>query len=136
MQDRRALIQALMASLAAPFPAALAAPPQGAAQVRELRREPLNGPLADYEAIWVEVSYAPGASSTMHQHPGPVFGFVLEGLFRFSVKGGPERLLEPGDTFFEPFDAIHQTSANAGDSPVRLGVLMLAKPGEALTKEV
>ena len=107
-----------------------------AAQVRELRRETLTAPAEGLEAVWLEVSIAPGVASPVHKHAGPVFGFVLEGQFRFSVRGGPVQVLGPGETFFEPLGAIHQTSSNAGDTPVRLAVVILAQPGRPITEAV
>ncbi|MBI1358571.1 MAG: cupin domain-containing protein [Acidobacteria bacterium] len=131
MPHRRTVLQTLLAgALAAP-----SARPAGS-QVRELRRESLTGPLDNLEAVWLEVTLAPGVASPVHKHPGPVFGFVLEGRFRFSVRGGPEQTLNPGDTFFEPLGAIHQTSSNAGDTPVRLGVVILSQPGRAISEAV
>ena len=130
MTHRRTLLHLLLAGgAAAALPASASA-----AGVRELDRRKLDGDLDGREAVWLEVTYPPGASSAPHRHAGEVFGFVIEGRFRFSVRGQEERILGPGDTFFEPFDAIHQTSANIGDGPVRLAVLMLAEAGRPLTE--
>jgi quercetin dioxygenase-like cupin family protein len=65
------------------------------------------------EATIVEVTYEPGGANTPHQHPCPVIGYVLEGSLRMQVKGQPERVYGPGDTFYESPADVHVVSANA-----------------------
>jgi quercetin dioxygenase-like cupin family protein len=72
------------------------------------------------EATLVEVSYEPGGANTAHRHPCPVIGYMLEGSMRMQVKGQPERIYQPGDTFFESPTDVHAVSANASqDKPAR-----------------
>ena len=72
------------------------------------------------EATIVEVSYEPGGANTAHRHPCPVIGYMLEGSMRMQVKGQPERIYKPGDTFFESPTDVHAVSANASqDKPAR-----------------
>jgi quercetin dioxygenase-like cupin family protein len=72
------------------------------------------------EATIVEVSYEPGGANTPHRHPCPVIGYMLEGSMRMQVKGQPERIYKPGDTFFESPTDVHLVSANASqDKPAR-----------------
>jgi len=72
------------------------------------------------EATIVEVTYEPGGANTSHQHPCPVIGYVLEGSLRMQVKGQPERVYGPGDTFYESPADVHVVSANASqDKPAR-----------------
>ena len=67
-----------------------------------------------------EVTFEPGAASAPHRHPGAVFGYVLEGAVRMQVKGQPERIFKPGETFFEAPSDVHLVSANANaDVPAR-----------------
>ncbi len=72
------------------------------------------------EATVVEVTYDPGGANTAHRHPCPVIGYVLEGRLRMQVKGQPEKIYAPGDTFFETPSDVHVVSANASqDKPAR-----------------
>jgi quercetin dioxygenase-like cupin family protein len=72
------------------------------------------------EATIVEVTYAPGGANPAHRHPCPVVGYVLEGVVRMQVKGKPEQIYKPGDTFFETPADVHLVSANASqDAPAR-----------------
>jgi quercetin dioxygenase-like cupin family protein len=45
---------------------------------------------------------APNVHPGAHWHNGPVFGVIERGSVLFAVGDGPERVLRPGDTFFEP----------------------------------
>ena len=72
------------------------------------------------EARLVEVTYPPGGVNPAHRHPCPVVGYVLEGAVRMQVKGQPERIFKPGETFFESPSDVHLVSANASqDAPAR-----------------
>jgi quercetin dioxygenase-like cupin family protein len=64
----------------------------------------------------VEVNYGPGESSMPHSHPCPVIGYVLEGTLRTQVKGEPEAIYKPGESFYEAPNGVHQVSANASDT--------------------
>src|SRR5262245_16543018 len=63
-------------------------------------------------ATVLEVTQPPGGSSTAHQHPCPVIGYVLEGAVRMQVKGQEEKVYRPGDTFSESPGDVHMVSAN------------------------
>jgi len=74
---------------------------------------PMNGDKLT--VTLVEVNYGPGESSMPHSHPCPVIGYVLEGTLRTQVKGEPEAIYKPGDSFYEAPNGVHQVSANASD---------------------
>lgn len=59
--------------------------------------EKVNGKAA--RASTVEVTFEPGASSSPHRHPGPVFGYVIEGEFEFRIEGKPKQTLKAGKWF-------------------------------------
>lgn len=65
------------------------------------------------EAKIVEVTYAPGESSTSHSHPCPVIGYVIEGAIRTQVRGESEAIYKVGESFYEAPNGVHQVSANA-----------------------
>jgi quercetin dioxygenase-like cupin family protein len=104
------------------------APPQ----VRVVRKQALPDGM---EATIVEVTYAPGGQSAEHRHPGFVMGYVLEGRFRFAIEGQAERVLEAGQTFFEPAGVVHSTSANAQqDKPAKILAFMVAPAGRPVAE--
>jgi quercetin dioxygenase-like cupin family protein len=61
----------------------------------------------------VEVTLEPGQSSSPHRHPGPVFGYVLEGEYEHSIDDQPAKTLKTGDTFYEPTGCVHRVAKNA-----------------------
>jgi quercetin dioxygenase-like cupin family protein len=82
-------------------------------------------------ATTLEVTFAPGAASTPHRHPGPVFGYVLEGELEFAVGDGKVRTLKAGDTFYEPAMALHTVSRNPSDRVKTRVLAVLVHPRDA-----
>ncbi|MER7396722.1 cupin domain-containing protein [Streptomyces sp. NPDC000151] len=83
----------------------------------------------------VQIEYPPGDPGTPpHRHPGPAFGYVLEGEMRFELEGEPERIVRAGETFWEPGgDVIHyQDGSNSTDTRLRFLVTMLCVPGQPM----
>ena len=64
------------------------------------------------KAATVEVTLEPGQAGTPHRHPGPVFGYVLEGEYEWAIDDRPAKTLKPGDTFYEPTGCLHRVSKN------------------------
>jgi quercetin dioxygenase-like cupin family protein len=60
----------------------------------------------------VEVAYEPGQASPPHRHPGPIFGYVLEGEFELALGDEAARTLKAGETFYEPTGILHGVSRN------------------------
>ena len=61
----------------------------------------------------VDVRLAPGETSPPHRHNCAVVVYVISGTVRMQVRGGPEAVYKPGETFYERPTDIHQVSANA-----------------------
>jgi quercetin dioxygenase-like cupin family protein len=72
--------------------------------------EKLEGKKA--RATTVEVTLEPGQASAPHRHPGPVFGYVLEGEYEWAIDDLPAKRLKAGDTFYEPTGCLHRVSRN------------------------
>lgn len=86
-------------------------------------------------AMTVVIEYPPGDPGTPpHRHPGPAFGYVLEGEMVFELEGEPPRVVRAGEAFWEPGgDVIHyQDGNNRDDIPVRFTVTMLCEPGKPM----
>ena len=72
--------------------------------------EKIDGKKA--RATTVEVTLRPGEASAPHRHPGPVFGYVLEGEYEWAIDDQPVKKLKAGDTFYEPTACLHRVSKN------------------------
>ena len=76
----------------------------------------------------------PGNASPAHRHPGHhTFGYVIEGSYELGIDGRPTRTLKAGDTFYEPPDALHSVSRNAGNTQMKIVVFMLADQSKPST---
>ena len=64
------------------------------------------------KATTVEVTLGPGESDAPHRHPGPGFGYVLEGEYEWAIDNNPAKILKVGDTFYEPTRCLHRVSRN------------------------
>ena len=130
MKQRRSFLGLMAAWFARPAGSAQTPRP---APVKELARHTLTGPQAGMEAILVEVTSMPGASSTVHRHPGFVLGYVLDGEMRFAINGAAPQIVKTGASFFEPLGALHSTSGTAKpNEPVRFLAFIVAPKGSPI----
>lgn len=114
------------------FLVAVTAPAQ--ATSHDILVQPLPAPFGGRMATLIEVTIPPGPGSKPHRHPGIVLGYVLEGELRFQVEGEPERILKPGEAFYEPPLAAHLVAASAlPDKAVKFLVVVLGKKDEPIT---
>ncbi|WP_342238680.1 cupin domain-containing protein [Inquilinus sp. OTU3971] len=60
----------------------------------------------------VTVDFPPGAYTPAHRHPGSVTAFVIKGVVRSQLAGGPPQTFGPGTTWFEPPGALHLFAEN------------------------
>jgi quercetin dioxygenase-like cupin family protein len=91
--------------------------------------EELNGKRA--RATTLEVTFEPGAANAPHRHPGPVFGYVLEGELEFQAGDAPARRLKAGDTFYEPATVLHAVSRNPSDKALTRVLAVMLRPRDA-----
>ena len=81
-------------------------------------KEKLDGKEA--KATAVEVTLEPGQESASHRHPGPAFGYVLEGEYEWAINDQPAKVLKAGETFYEPGGCLHRVSKNPGKVKTRV----------------
>jgi quercetin dioxygenase-like cupin family protein len=109
--------------------------PKGAAKVISEREiaEKIDG--KERKAITVEVNLEPGQSSAPHRHPGPVFGYVLEGEYEWAINDQPVKKLKAGDTFYEPTMCLHRVSKNPSEKGKTrvLAVLLLLRDAKQIS---
>lgn len=134
--DRREVIVAGVATVVgAVLPAVARAQAPQTSTSKPLGAHGLGPALEGWQGTMLEVTYPPGLQGPSHQHPGPTFGYVVRGRIRWAINGEPAKVLEAGQSFFEPMGSVHSTSANASDTePAVISVVILGKPGEALSK--
>jgi quercetin dioxygenase-like cupin family protein len=77
----------------------------------------------------------PGNGSGPHRHPGShTFGYILEGTYEVKIDDGPLQRLGPGETFYEPPNALHGVSRNGSSTqPVKYLVFQVSDPSRPAT---
>jgi quercetin dioxygenase-like cupin family protein len=83
--------------------------------------EKLDGKEA--KVTFVEVTYEAGKGGQPHRHPGPVFGYVLEGEYEWAIDDLPAKVLKAGETFYEPTGCLHRVSASPAGAQGQTRVL-------------
>ena len=90
---------------------------KGGVQVKLLSQkdiiEKLDGKKA--KATMLEVTLAPGEVEAAHRHPGPAFGYILEGEYEWAIDDNKPKIFKAGDTFYEPTGCLHRVSKNPSD---------------------
>ena len=101
----------------------------------EIARHALTGALEGFDAVLVEVNFAPGVAAAEHRHPGSILGYVVDGQMRFAINNEPDQIVPAGGTFFEPTGALHTAFGSARpDAPVRALVFLVVPNGSPLTE--
>src|SRR5262249_15710396 len=86
--------------------------------------ERLEGKAASVTVV--EVTFEPGQKDSPHHHPGPVFGYVLEGEYEHALGDEPVKKCKAGDTFYEPSGSVHRVARNpSGKTRMRLLAVIL-----------
>jgi quercetin dioxygenase-like cupin family protein len=91
--------------------------------------EKLDG--KEVKVSFVEVSFEPGESNAPHRHPGPVFGYVLEGEFEWAIDKEPAKVFKAGETFYEPTGILHRVSKSAAKKGKTRVLAVVVYPREA-----
>ena len=117
---RRALVLALGIGLAAGITAAGHDEKHDSVKLLAARdiAEKIDGKEA--KATAVEVTFEPGQAGAPHRHPGPAFGYVLEGEYEWAIDDLPAKVLKAGETFYEPGGCLHRVSRNPGRVKTRV----------------
>jgi quercetin dioxygenase-like cupin family protein len=82
------------------------------------------------KATTVEVTLGPGESDAPHRHPGPGFGYVLEGEYEWAIDNNPAKILKVGDTFYEPTRCLHRVSRNPSKNGKTRILAMVLHPAD------
>jgi quercetin dioxygenase-like cupin family protein len=124
---------ALQAVLAVPLTPFAAAEEHGGHATVAFTSQLPNVPGKSLTAVVVR--YGPGEATPPHHHAGSVYAYVLSGAIRSQTStGGPAKVYQAGESFFEPPGSIHLVSANASNSePASLLAVFVADDGAVLT---
>lgn len=74
------------------------------------------------------IEFGPGEHGTPHRHPGPVFGYIIEGSFRMQFLPGPVREYSAGQAFYEPAMHVHEMCQNMSATKPGKFLAVMIKP--------
>jgi quercetin dioxygenase-like cupin family protein len=89
-------------------------------------KEKLDG--KDASVTTVEVTFPPEVAGKPHRHPGPIFGYVIEGEFELALDDERVKTLKAGETFYEPGGALHRVSRNPSKTATTRILAVLVHP--------
>jgi quercetin dioxygenase-like cupin family protein len=84
------------------------------------------------EIVSVIGELEPGGRTSRHQHPVPVFVYVVEGTLTVQADGGEPREYPAGKAFIEDVNHWHQ-AFNKGTAPVKILVVFMGEEGKPTT---
>ena len=106
----------------------------GSAQAPGIKRtltQKFDIPAGSREAVQAVAEIAKGAAAGRHTHPGPEFGYVLEGTSVLEVDGEAPRTLKAGDYYLIPEGKIHDAKGT-GERGVKVLATYLVEKGKPL----
>ena len=106
---------------------------KGGVQVKLLSQkdiiEKLDGKKA--KATMLEVTLEPGAVEAAHRHPGPAFGYILEGEYEWAIDNNKPKIFKAGDTFYEPTGCLHRIGRNPSTKNKTRFIAVVLHPEDA-----
>jgi quercetin dioxygenase-like cupin family protein len=141
MIDRRRALQATLGTLATLIVGRTLDAEAQAARDRTVRsteifRHALPN-IPGKEVVVISVDYAPGAGSTKHRHPVPVFAYVVRGAIVSQLGMEPPVTYSEGEMWYESPGTVHSTSRNASETdPAKLITFFVAGQRQTLTEPI
>ena len=93
---------------------------------------PIIYPQGTPEIVSVIGTLEIGGRTALHEHPGPVYVYILEGEIELKSEGGELRRYKAGEAFMETQNRVHQ-AFNVADTPTRLLVVFIGEEGTPTT---
>jgi quercetin dioxygenase-like cupin family protein len=84
------------------------------------------------EIISVVGTIEPGGRTPLHQHPVPVYVYILEGEVELETEGGEPHRYVAGEVYIEALDREHQLF-NRSDAPASVLVVFIGEEGQPTT---
>ena len=95
--------------------------------------EPIVYPETDKpEIVSVIGTIEAGGRTPLHEHPVPVYVYVLEGELELRTEGGEPHQYKAGEAYIEALNRKHQLF-NTGDGPAKVLVVFIGEEGKPTT---
>ena len=94
--------------------------------------DPVTYPAGTSE-IYVEIgTFEKDGRTSLHQHPVPIFVYMIEGELEVRVDGADPIRMKQGEAFVEPQNRNMQ-AFNVGDGPSKVLVVTMGAEGQPVT---
>lgn len=93
---------------------------------------PITYPPGTPEIISVIGTLEKGGRTALHEHPVPVYVYILEGEIELKSEGGDPHRYKAGEAFMEAQNRKHQ-AFNIAETPTRLLVVFVGEEGKPTT---
>jgi quercetin dioxygenase-like cupin family protein len=90
--------------------------------------EPIQYPSGNARVTAVEITLQPGQQTGWHQHPVPLFGYMLEGELTVDYGAKGKRIYRKGDSLLEAMNEAHN-GRNTGKGPMRILAVFMGADG-------
>lgn len=94
--------------------------------------DPISLPTGTTEIISTVATLEPDGRTPLHQHPVPVYAYVLEGEVELRTEGGDPQRYAAGEAWLESQNRMHQ-AFNVGNDPAKLLIVIIGEEGQAPT---
>lgn len=94
--------------------------------------QPIVYPTGTPQITSVIGTIEPGGRTPLHQHPAPVYVYILEGEVELRSQGGEPHHYTTGEAYIEALGLNHQLF-NVGDAPARVLVVFAGEEGSPTT---
>ncbi|MFO1114072.1 MAG: cupin domain-containing protein [Beijerinckiaceae bacterium] len=91
----------------------------------------MDGPMAGYETITMEVEIDPNVMVGRHTHPGIEAGYVVSGEIELPIEGQPTKTVKAGEGFQIPPNTPHAGAKN-GPAKVKIVSTYIVEKGKPL----
>jgi quercetin dioxygenase-like cupin family protein len=94
--------------------------------------EPIVYPTGTPEMVSVIGTLEKGGRTALHEHPVPVYVYIMEGEVELKSEGGEPHRYKAGEAFIEAQNRKHQ-AFNVADTPTKLLVVFVGEEGKPTT---
>ena len=103
-----------------------------AATSANIQGEAISYPTGTPEISSWTITFEKGGHSSLHQHPVPLYVYVLEGELEVRPEGGEPYREAAGEAYIEPQNVMMQ-AFNVADGPTKILIVALGAQGQATT---
>lgn len=98
--------------------------------IKRTNLERFDVPQGDYETVIMLVEVPPQVNSGLHTHPGFDAAYLIEGDLTVLVRGEPEKLIKPGESWRVAPGVVHEVKA--GNRTAKVLAIYVVEKGKPL----